>query len=511
MLFRGIRKRLARSWLGATLGIGLSACAVGPIFQRPAPPSADSYVTAHHLPDLQLGEGETAQHLSTGEAVPREWWRMFHSPALDGMVHQALGANPSIEAAQYTLASARQELREANAAYVPQIDAGVSAERQKGPPLALGIRPDHALPTYDLYAVGATVGFTPDVFGLTARRVEQQRALAENRAYQLAALQLSVTGNVVAQSLRLAAARRRLQLAEDLVANDEQALALVRQRAAAGKVATMDTWSAQARRDEDQAALPLLRHEITTAETALAVLLGQSPAAWTAPELNLDDLVLPAQLPLTLPSELVRQRPDILAAEARLHAASAAVGVADAQMYPQFTLSASVGTAALTTQALGNGSNLVWTLLGGLTAPIFHGGALVARKRAAVDHFHAELALYRDTVLQGLGQVANVLHALGHHAELAASRRGAWSSNEALQQLQRQRYASGKVGELAWLDSQRRALRAHSAYEQALVLRYLDSADLMVALGGHWPTPTVQPCCNQATDGCAARTHPLLR
>ncbi len=437
---------------------------------------------------------------------------MFRSPELDGMVRQALRANPNIEAAQYTLAQAQQELRETNAAYAPQVDLGANAERQKGPPLALGIRPNHTLPTYNLYTVGAAVGFTPDVFGLTARKVEQQRAQSENRAYQLAALQLSVSGNVVTQSVQLAAAQQQAQIVAALVANDEQTLMLVRQRAAAGKVANMDVWSAQAELDADRALLPPLQHRMATAGTALAVLLGQAPAAWSAPALNLDELTLPAQLPLSLPSELVRQRPDILAAEARLHAASAAVGVADAHMYPQFNLSASIGTAGLTTQALGSGSSLVWTLFGGLTAPIFHGGALVAQKHAAVDHFQAELALYRGTVLQGLGQVADVLYALGHDAELAAFRRGAWESTEALQQLQRQRYASGKISQLDWRSSRRQALLAHLEYIQAVTQRYLDSTDLMVALGGNWPSSAELLSCIKAANrqqqpSCAMTDH----
>lgn len=492
---RAAPKVLTWSGLIAVVGFGLGACAVGPAFQQPAPPNAHTYVIPGHLTGLQPGRGETSQHLVADKVVPEKWWQMFGASGLNVMVRQSLAANRNVEAAQYTLAQAHQQLREAGAAYAPQIDAGAYAERQKGPAVALGIRPDHTLPVYNLYAVGATVGFVPDVFGLTKRRVEQQRAEVANRAYQLAALQLSVIGNVVTQSIRMAAARQEAQVVAALVANDEQTLALVRQRTNAGKVARMNLDRAQAQLESDRTLLPPLQREMATSEAGLAVLLGRPPAAWTAPELSLNELVLPARLPLTLPSELVRQRPDILAAEARLHAAGAAVGVADAQMYPQFTLSASLGTASLTKEALGSGSSLVWTLLGGLTAPIFHGGALRAQKRAAIDHFHAELALYRNTVLQGLEQVADVLYALDHHAEVAALRRSAWGATAALQKLQKQRYLSGEIGQLDWRASRRKTLLDQLAYLRAETDRYLDSADLMVALGGNWPSSTgLLPC-----------------
>jgi NodT family efflux transporter outer membrane factor (OMF) lipoprotein len=420
-----------------------------------------------------------------GQAVPEDWWRIFHSLELSEMVHLALTGNPTIDAAERTLSQAKQELREVDSAYAPQLDIGASAERQKGPPLALGIRPDHTLPMYNLYTVGATVSFAPDVFGLTARRIEQQQAQVDNRRYQMIALRLSVTGNVVNQALRLASARQQIVIATDLTATDERILALERQRYTSGKAGASPVWSAQLQLDADRAVIALLQKQAANAEVELAVLLGKPPAVWKAADLTLDEFSLPAELPLSLPSELVRRRPDILAAEARLHAASAAVGIADAQRYPQFTLSASAGTA-LATQTLGSGPSLVWTLLGGLVAPVFHGGALVARQRAAGDQFNAELALYRATVLDGLGQVAHVLQSLEYDARLAAEKRSAWNAEQQLSQLQEQRHDAGKSGVLEWLISKRDRQRAHLAYAQSEALRYHDSADLMVALGGSW-------------------------
>jgi NodT family efflux transporter outer membrane factor (OMF) lipoprotein len=492
-----VRQRIARPWFGVLVSLALGGCVVGPDFERPAAPDVVSYLPASEVPAMAPGQGEPAQHLETGKTVPHDWWRIFQSPVLNDLLRRAMDTNPDIDAAAHTLAQAKQELREADAAYLPQVDAAASAERQKGPPLALGIRPDHQLPTYDLYTVGTAVSFTPDVFGLTARRAEQQKAQVDNRRYQLAALQLAVTGNVVDQALELGAATQQLAIARDLVATDERILMLERQRTAAGKVSTASVWSAQEQLDNDRAAVPPLQNQVSKARVALAVLLGQPPGEWKAVDLDLDEFVLPSALPVSLPSELVRQRPDILAAEARLHAANAAVGIADAQMYPQFTLSASIGTAALATETLGSGSSLVWTLMSGLTAPIFHGGALAAQKQAAIEHFSSERALYRTTVLHGLGEVADVLQSLGHDAQFAADRRGAWRSGQALQQLQRQRYDSGKVSQLDWLASTRDAQRAHLAYVQSAAKRYRDTADLIVALGGSWPADTPLDSCSQ--------------
>jgi len=370
--------------------------------------------------------------------------------------------------------------------YAPQIDASASAERQKGPPFALGIRPSHDLPIYNLYSAGATASFTPDVFGLTGRRVEQQQALAQNQAYQLAAAQLAVTGNVVHQALIIAAARQQIAALEASITADEKTLALVRQKYTDGKLARTDLLTVQAQLANDRALLPPMRQEVAVAQDALAVLVGMAPASFSPPDFDLADFTLPAELPVGLPSALAERRPDILAAEARLHAASAAVGVADAQMYPNFTLSASVGTAALATHSLGGGSNLVWTLFGGLTAPIFHGGALTAQKRAAIDRFHAELALYRQTVLTGLGQVADLLRSLGHDAERVQAERQALDATGDALHLAQHRYALGKTGRLPLLDAERREQQQRVSYIQVRAQRYLDSAQLFVALGGGW-------------------------
>ncbi|MBC2693479.1 efflux transporter outer membrane subunit [Pseudomonas kielensis] len=492
------------------LATALGGCTVGPNFVHPDPPQAAAYTSAATAPHLQPDAGEPAQRVSVEQAIPAAWWQLFRSPPLDRLVRQAIANSPTIAAAQARLLQSQQVVAEARGAYAPQIDASASAERQKGPPFALGIRPNHDLPTYSLYSAGATASFTPDVFGLTGRRVEQQQALAQNQAYQLAAAQLAVTGNVVHQTLTIAAARQQIAALDATVAADEKTLALVRQKYTDGKLARDDVLTVRAQLANDRALLPPMRQEVAVAQDALAILVGVAPASFSPPDFDLADFTLPAELPVGLPSALAERRPDILAAEARLHAASAAVGVADAQMYPSFTLSASVGTAALATSSLGGGSNLVWTLFGGITAPIFHGGALTAQKRAAIDQFHAELALYRQTVLTGLGQVADLLRSLGHDAERVQAERQALDATDDSLHLAQRRYALGKTGRLPLLDAERRDQQQRVSYVQVRAQRYLDSAQLFVALGGGWwrdagapdqrANPTRQPSSSAVPD-----------
>lgn len=477
-------------WRTASLGalvVLLGGCEVGPNFAPPAPPAVTAYTSAKAAPNLAPGDSEPAQRLAVGQAVPATWWQLFHSPSLDHVVRQALAGSPTIEADRARLAAAQQAVLVARGGFYPQLDAFVQVEREKGPPFAVGLLHPRPVPTYDLYTVGPTVSFAPDVFGLTARRVERQSALAQNQAYQLAAAQLAVTGNAVAQALTIASARVQIDAIDDIVADDEKNLALVRQKHAAGKVGRTDVLLAEDQLANDRTRLPPLRQQMAMAEDALSILVGEAPAQWTPPAFTLDDFTLPADLPLVVPSELVHARPDILAAEANLHASSAAIGIAVGELYPSFTLSATLDPTALAPGTLFARSNLIWNMLAGVSAPLFHGGALRAQKQAAVDTFRASLATYQQTVLQGFGQVADTLRALGHDAELVGARRHALEAATAALTLERQRYTYGKVDLLRLLDAERSFQQARVGYARARAQRYLDSAQLLVAVGGGWP------------------------
>lgn len=464
----------------------LNGCRVGPDFVRPPAPKVTAYTKT--TPQLAPKNGEPSQRLVQGKDIPALWWQLFHSPSLNRVVEQGIKNSPTIEEARAKLAKAQQSILMARGSFYPQFDATLSAQREKGPPLAFGILSANkiAIPTYNLYSLGPMVSFVPDVFGLTGRKVEQQVALAENQTFQLAAAQLSVTGNIVIEALTIASLRQQIRLIEKIIADDVKNLALVRQRFSIGTIDRSDFLLAEDQLERDRASLPSLKQQITSAQDALAILIGKSPAEWEAPYFELDEFTLPTDLPLVLPSTLVSQRPDILAAEAELHASSAAIGIAVGNLLPQITLSSSLTPTALTPTALFNGANLAWDALAGVAAPIMHGGTLRAQKRAAIDEFQGAIATYRKTVLEGLRQVAGALNALGHDAELVQAERRAFNVSAKTLSLQRSRLSVGTVDRLQLLNTNRNYQQARLSYTRARAQRYLDSAQLIVALGGGW-------------------------
>ncbi|MBS0420976.1 MAG: efflux transporter outer membrane subunit [Proteobacteria bacterium] len=490
---RRLSRRAARCARSLLLGFGtsvsmLSGCAVGPDFTPPAARHDAAYTRAPLRSELNPGAGEPAQRIASGAAIPQAWWHLFRSPSLDALIEQVLAASPTIDAARARLAASWDAVQAARGGEYPQLDASAAAQRQKGPPFAAGLLKPRAVPTYNLYSVGATVSFVPDVFGLTRRQIEQQQALAEKQADELAAAQLAVTGNAVAQALTLASLQLQMEAIENIVSDDERNLVLLKQKYDSGKVDRTDVLLAQAQLDTDRTPLPPLKQQKVAAEDALSALAGRSPGAWTVPTFALDEFTLPADLPLVVPSSLVHQRPDILAAEAQMHASSAAIGVAVGRLYPTLLLSAAVDPTALTPGTLFEGPNLDWNVLSGITAPLFHGGTLRAEKRAAIDTFHTSLATYQETVLESLSQVADVLHALEHDAELVNAERQALEATRAALELQRQRYEAGRVDVIRLLDAERSFQQARVGYARSRAQRYLDSAQLLVALGGGWCT-----------------------
>jgi NodT family efflux transporter outer membrane factor (OMF) lipoprotein len=378
----------------------------------------------------------------------------------------------TLAAARATLAAARENVLAARGGYWPQVDASASAERFRRTP--------------NLYTVGATASYAPDVFGATARSVEEQEALAEQQRYELAAAYLSLTGNVVTEAITIASLRGQLEASEEVVADDTRNLELVRFKYEAGKAPLTDVLTAETQLALDRTALPGLRQQLAAARDALSVLTGRAPAAWTPPDFDLKDFTLPQELPLSLPSELARQRPDILAAEALLHADSAAVGIATARLYPNITLSATGGQQSLDSSSLFHGVNTFWTLAASLAQPIFHGGTLRAQRRAAIELYQASLATYEQTVLQGLQQVADVLQALAHDAELLDAQRQLLESASHALTLQRESYAAGKSDLLQLIVAERAYQQARLGMVTAQARRLQDTAQLFVALGGGW-------------------------
>jgi NodT family efflux transporter outer membrane factor (OMF) lipoprotein len=458
----------------------LAACTVGPDFQRPAAPADTAYTSE---PLGHLGQAG-AQQLAPGSNPAAGWWSSFGSPELDRTMQLALAGNRSLAAAQANLAQAQEAITAAGGALYPQVSGSLGAGRDKYGAQFSG---SQLIPPFTYFSVGPSVSYVLDYNGGQRRAVEQQQALAEAQAWQAQAAYLAVTGNVTRQALDIASLRAQIAAVEQLLEEDRRNVALTQTAFDTGTVSRIDLLSAQSQLANDQTQLAPLRQQLSVARHALAILAGRTPAAWSAPDFELDHLQLPQQLPLSLPSELAHRRPDILAAEARVHAAVANVGIATARLYPQLTLTASVSQQSTQLSHLFEKSANAWGLAAGLTGPIFDGGTLRAERRGAQAAARAAVADYEQAVLTAFGQVADVLTALDHDTEQLSAQQKALDTAAANLDLTRQSYQVGNSGVLQVLDAERLYQQARLGYVRAQAQRYQDTAQLYLALGGATP------------------------
>jgi NodT family efflux transporter outer membrane factor (OMF) lipoprotein len=462
-----------------------AGCTIGPRYVRPAAPTQTRYLPpSSPIPSASTqptnATAVVGPHVLMGDGPPARWWTVLGSADIDSLVMRALQNNQSLAAAKAHLAAAQEHLRAARGAWYPQVDAAAGVQRTRFGATVLGpLAKD--FPSFTAYAAGAEVSYNFDFFGGTKSRVEQADAMAQYRSAQLQAVALSVSGDVAILAVQIGSLRAQIGVAEQIVVDGEHSLSLIRAAQEAGAVSAMDVLSAQSQLDHDRTLLPPLQQALNAAHDALAVLVGVAPSDGTISGVELDAIRLADDLPLAIPSELVRRRPDIGAAEAQLHAAGAAVGVATANLYPNFTLTARLGGEGL----LGGGpSETAWNILGGLTAPIFHGGALKAEQRAAQDEYQATFAAYRQTVLNAFGQVATALQALGNDADFLNTQARALESAGASTALTQQAYAAGNAGYLQVLDAKRLHQQAQLGRVQAAGQRYVDVVELILAAGG---------------------------
>jgi NodT family efflux transporter outer membrane factor (OMF) lipoprotein len=456
---------------------------MGPNFAPPAAPPDKSYDALGDAP-LPAAPGEPVQRLTIGQKIAADWWTLFQSPAINETIAQALAGSPDLAAAKARLTAAQEIVAAARGGLLPQVDVAAAAERQRQNYAAFGLHFPPAI--FNTFSVGPAVSYSIDPFGKVRRLVEEREAQAAFADYELDASYLALTGTVVSDALTIAALDAQIRASEEIVAEDDQTLGLVRQQAHVGIASDADVARAEAQLAGDRMALPPLRHRMSTVEHALSILTGRSPAEWTPPRFTLESLTLPGALPLTLPSQLVRNRPDILAAEAELHAASAAIGVATAAEYPDITLSASATQIALETAKFFTTAGSVWNVAAGVTAPVFHGGALAAERRAAEDDWRAAAAVYRRTVLQSFAQVADVLDGLRQDTDRLGEAHEALDAARHSLDLAQQNYATGNSSLIDLLDAERLHQRALLAYAHVEAQRYLDTAALFIALGGGW-------------------------
>ena len=460
----------------------ITSCTVGPDFSSPAAPETKSYTGSEET--LASGPGEAAQRFAPGASIAADWWAVFHSDALDTTLRQAIADNHTLAAARATLLQAREAVVQAGGALYPQVSLGASAARQRSNLATLGN--SQPVGEFNLFSVGPTVSYALDPFGGNRRQIEEEQALAEGKDYELDAAYLTLTGNAVAEAVNIASLRAQIRTIEGIVADDQHNVSLVRSESKAGELTRIDLQSAMSQLQNDQALLPPLEQQLSQAKDALSLLVGKAPADWTVPDFDLEHFTLPGELPLTLPSNLVHQRPDVLAAEAQLHAASAAIGVATAQLYPNITLTGSMAQEALSLHHLFVPAANIWSLAGALTAPIFEGGALEAQKRGTEHAFDAALQSYEQTVLQSFTQVADLLHAMAHDADLVRDEHGAAATAAESLRLTREAFPYGSITLLQILDAERQYEQARLGYVRAVAQRYADTAQLFVAMGGGW-------------------------
>lgn len=468
------RVRAACGLLTASLLVG---CAVGPDYTPPAAPTQRAYAAP--------GEA-TPRTVALGAAVRADWWTLLRSPAVDRLVADALAGSPTLPAAHARLGEVQQALVEAQSGLYPQADLNASVTRGKFAPTSFGLSPGAfpLPPNYNIFQFGPTASYSVDLFGGTSRVIGEQRALAAYQQDQLDAAYLTLTRDTTYVAVQLAAAGSELAAVSQILDIDRRSLGLIEAEREAGSVPDSDVVLARSQLAGDLALQPDLLQQQSAAVHALAVLTGRAPVDFTPPALDLSSLALPERLPVSLPSALVHRRPDIMAAEASLRAASEAVGVAAAQSYPSVTLTAAVGAAALDPGHLFSPAALVWSIAAGLSQPIFDAGLRRARREAALDAFRATAADYQQTVLQAFREVADRLQGLVHDRLLLDDEQQALDSATQSVQLQRINYAQGGTGILDLLEAQRLYQQALRGYVRAEAQRALDSVQLLAETAG---------------------------
>jgi NodT family efflux transporter outer membrane factor (OMF) lipoprotein len=481
------------------IAVAVAGCAVGPDFKQPEAPKTDSY-TSTALPQETAatpGRAGATQRFVAGEEIPAQWWTLFHSEPLDRLIRQALADSPSLAAAQARLRQAQENLNAEIGAVSPSVDAKLSAQRQRFSPAAIG-QPNAPSTVFNLYNASVGVTYTFDVGGGWRRELEAMRAQVDYQSFQLQGAHLVLTANIVTTAIKEASLRAQMQALQEIEALQQKELDIVENQFKLGGARRTDVLAQRTQLVQVSATLLPLEKELAQTRHLLAVLAGKLPSEADLPEFTLETLELPQELPVSLPSALVRQRPDIRAAEALLHQASAQIGVATANLYPRITLSGSYGTQANSTADLFGPTTSIWNVGASLLQPLFHGGELTARRRSAIAAYDQATAQYRETVLQAFQNVADTLRALDVDARTLKAQTEAEAVARETLDLTHKEFTLGAANYLSLLNAERQYQQARISLVQSQALRHADTAALFQALGGGWwnrpaPADTASP------------------
>lgn len=479
------------------LFIALAGCTLGPDFVRPEV-AADAGYSTHNLTTTaraDIDAGGAAQRLIAGMDIPGQWWTLFRSPELNALVEEALRANPDISAAQAALRQANEQVYVDQASLFPVLNGNLSKTRQKVSGTTSGTS---SSPILTLSSASLSVSYAPDVFGGTRRQIESSTAQAEYQRFQLEATYLTLSTNVVNTAVSLASLRDQIAATGQIIQLQSDQLDLLQAQRRLGAIADTDVLTQQTALAQTRATLAPLQKQWAQTRNQLMAYLGRFPNQDKGERFNLASLHLPQELPVSLPSAIVEQRPDVRSAQAQLHEASANIGVAVANQLPQFSITGSLGSTVASGSTLFSAGSGVWSLAGAIAQPLFDAGALEHRKRAAVAAYDQSAAQYRGTVLAAFQDVANVLRALEADAEALKQQVAAEQSAQASLALVQAQYRLGAVAYINLLTAQQTYQNTVLSRVQAQAVRYSDTAALFQALGGGWwnrsdPDPQGRP------------------
>lgn len=480
------RRRRIPPLLAALGGLGLAACAVGPNFKTPAPPSVHGYTAEPLAPTAATpGVAGQAQTFASGADIAGDWWTLFHSQPINDLVTQALAANSDLKAARAALTAAHETTLAQKGAYYPQVSAGYSATRQRQSG-ALAPTPADNASQFNLFTPQVSVSYALDVFGLTRRTAESAKAQEQAVRFQLIAAHLTLTSNVVVAAINGAALQTQIDATRQLIDIETQSVGILKLQAEKGYASRIDVAAQEAQLAQAAASLPPLLKQAAQQHDQLAVLTGRFPSEAALAKIDLASLQLPTDLPVSLPSKLVEQRPDVRQAEANLHAASAQVGVAEANRFPNIQLTAVAGNTAIAlSQAFTPGTNF-WSLGAAATVPIFEGGTLLHQERAAKANYEQAAQQYRSTVLGAFQNVADSLSAIQQDADGLRAAALAFDAAKVTLDLTQRQMQDGYASGLTLLNAQQAYQQARIALVQAQAARFSDTAALFQSLGGGW-------------------------
>jgi len=473
-----------------SVSVSITAC-VGPNFHRPAPLEVAGYTAEPLAPTTASapGVGGAAQRFLSGAQVPRNWWTLFGSDELNQLVNEALRANPDVLSAQAALRQANENTAAQRGSYFPAAQAEFDATRNRDATGVLQPTLNSGSALYSLFTPQVTISYVPDIFGANRRAVESLAAQAEASRFQLDATYLTLTANVVTAAIQEAGLRAQISGTEQVIRLERESLVVLRHELELGAVADVDVYAQEAVLAQLEGTLPPLQKQLHQTRDQLAVLTGHLPADLKPVHFELDQLVLPTDLPLGVPSQLVERRPDVRAAEAQLHSATAQVGVAVANLLPQVTITGDIGSTASFFSDLFKAGTGFWSIGANATQTLFQGGTLIHRKRAAQAALDQAGAAYKSAVLTAFQNVADALHALDADADaLNAASRAEEAAHKSLGVAHRQ-LELGAVGYLALVNSEQTYDQAVVSLAQARVNRYADTAALFQALGGSIAPP----------------------